>query len=824
MTARRPLAAAALGAAGVVLLGLAPAPAALAGARAQLPESWALTPAAAAAALRGVPTDADPVPPALVNDEVAVAELDPTGLPARALLLSRLSARGEAREVRDPASVTNVRYLDRLGRPDTDADAVLVTVGGDRPTVLTQARFDKPLPVALHAEYARDGAVVPAADVPGAAGTFRVTYTVTNTTAEQVELDWTDAAGIERTTTQPVFAPFQGSLTVTLPTGAELLEATDAVLATDADGRTVARWAIALHPPISEPIQTVSLAMRADPAAIPAAALELAPVPAAQDPGDAFAADLLDGITTGNADLYAGLRDLDVGAEGLATGSAELAGGLFGLAGGAGQVAAASDALAGGVGDLAAGASGLADASATLAEGVGDLAGGAEEVAAGGTALASALGDASGGADALAAATAQLAAVAAAGAEQDPVAPLVAGGAQIEAGLRDAAARVGGPGDPPLDPTRPIPPDGDDSCPPGGTAPPDDDCVTIVQGVRAVRDALTTIDQLGGAILARAEDARADAGRLAAAVAGAQARTGAAAQGAAGLQADLCDGVPPVLDADSCARLGQVARDAGAADGTLTAAQPVAVRLVTTTTALVAQAEALGTAAGAALASVDRVLAAVAALGAVLGEGTPDQPGLTAAMVALNAGLRELAEGLTSSQQELSAALAQVAAGSTELAGGLQEADAGAEQLAGGADQLAEGTGQAAAGAGRLARGSDALADGAGKATTGAEQLRGGAAGLASGSDAAAGAGADLAAGARQLQQEGTAPAARTVLEASREPAEAAAWLAAADARAADALPYGAPEGAVGHVAYSFTLPEVAAPRSLWERIRAMFG
>jgi hypothetical protein len=97
-------------------------------------------------------------------------------------------------------------------------------------------------------------------------------------------------------------------------------------------------------------------------------------------------------------------------------------------------------------------------------------------------------------------------------------------------------------------------------------------------------------------------------------------------------------------------------------------------------------------------------------------------------------------------------------------------------------------------------------------------------AGLADGTQAASEAGAAVASGARSLQEDGTAPAAEGVLDASAEPALADAWLTAASARAADALPYGPPTGAVGNVAYVLTLTEVRAPRSLWERITGMLG
>ncbi|MGB7979202.1 MAG: hypothetical protein WCF36_00225, partial [Candidatus Nanopelagicales bacterium] len=123
-----------------------------------------------------------------------------------------------------------------------------------------------------------------------------------------------------------------------------------------------------------------------------------------------------------------------------------------------------------------------------------------------------------------------------------------------------------------------------------------------------------------------------------------------------------------------------------------------------------------------------------------------------------------------------------------------------------------------------LAAGSRQLAEGTTTAATGAGQLATGLTNLAQGVGAAQGAGAQLAGGASALRQDGTAPARDSVLSASEEPALAQAWLEAATARAADALPYGPPKGAQGNTAYVFTLAEVPAPLSLWERIRAMFG
>ena len=774
---------------------------------------------------RAIPTAAQSAE--IVNDEVVLAELDATGLPERAVLISRTTVQGPEREVIDPASGTNVRYLDRLGRPDVGPDGVVLVVGGKHPMALTEARFDKPLPVALHAEYALDGQVVPAAEVPGASGEITVTYTLTNTTAEQAELAYTDAAGQEQQSVQPVFVPFQGTLTVTLPEGMEVVGAEGAMLATDAQGRSVARWNVSLFPPISSPIQTLSLSMRADRAGVPRAEVVLTPAGTGQDPATGFSADLLTGANQGNDELYEGLDALDAAATQLAVGTDQLATGLAGLAGGASSAAGASESLAVGIDGLADGAGTAADASDSLASGVGRLADGADDVAAGSEELAGALGQAATGAQDLADATAALAR-ATAGSPADQPAPLVAGGAQIEAGLLVAAARIGAPSDPVLDITKPLPPDGDDACPPSGTAPPDDDCVTIYQGVRALRDGLKAVDAVVGALEGRVDEARDAFAALIADLGSIKDDVTDAAQGAQELYDSLCLAVPPatepVLDQASCDQIQAVIDAAESALDSAGGAVPDIADLVAAIAVLEKQAASLAAALDQALASTERLLLGVEAIGLAVGAGTPTAPGLATAMAALNAGLRQLATQLTASQAELNRALEGVADGSAALATGIDRAATGADALAEGSDALADGATDAAEGADQLAAGTDQLADGAQDAATGADQLSTGLSGLSQGADAAAAAGQDLAGGATALAQDGTGPAAQGVLDASTDPALAQAWLEATAARAADALPYGPPVGAQGNVAYVFTLAEVPAPRSFWERIRGMFG
>jgi putative membrane protein len=807
-------AALALGTAGAVLLAVAG------------PVTRATGPAQAAQRVVAGAPAARAEPAQVVNDEVVLAELDPTGLPEHAVLVSRTTVQGPQREVIDPASGTNVRYLDRLGRPEVGPDGVVLVIGGERPSALTEARFDKPLPVAVHAEYSAGGDVIPAATVPGTPGDVGITYTLTNTTAEQTTLAYTDAAGQAKQSDEPVFIPFQGTLTVTLPEGAQLVDAPDAMLATDDQGRTVARWNISLFPPISAPIQEVGLTMRDDRAGVPAATVVLTPAGTDEDPATGFSADLLTGAEEGNGQLYEGLDALNAAAGQLAEGSDQMATGLAGLAGGATAAAGASESLAEGVGGLADGAETAADASVSLAGGVGRLADGADEVSAGSQELAGALGEAASGAQDLAEATAALAR-ATSGSPAEQIAPLIVGGAQIEAGLLAAAARIGGPSDPVLDITAPLPPDGDSTCPPGGTAPPDDDCATIYQGVRALRDGLKAVDDVVGRLEGRVDEAR-DA--FASLVADLGAITGDvtdAAQGAQKLYDSLCVAVPPAtptLDQASCDQLTAVGAAARSALDTAGSAVPDIDEIVATIGALEKQATALSTALDNALASTEKLLIGVEAVSLAVGTGTPSAPGLATAMAALNAGLRQLATQLSTSQAELSRALAAVAGGSQELATGIGTAAAGADELATGSDQLAAGAQGAARGAQSLAAGQEQLAAGAQSAASGADRLSSGLSGLAGGAHSAASAGQDLAAGATSLQQDGTAPAAQGVLDASTDAALAQAWLEATAARATDALPYGPPRGAEGNIAYVFTLAEVPAPRSFWERIRAMFG
>lgn len=105
-----------------------------------------------------------------------------------------------------------------------------------------------------------------------------------------------------------------------------------------------------------------------------------------------------------------------------------------------------------------------------------------------------------------------------------------------------------------------------------------------------------------------------------------------------------------------------------------------------------------------------------------------------------------------------------------------------------------------------MATSSDALSAGAAAQAAGTVELAAGLSTLTGGVDDAASGSDTLATSASRLQREGTQQVRREVVASSREPARARSYLSATDARAAAALPYGAPEGAVGHAGYVMTL------------------
>jgi len=744
--------------------------------------------------------------PVLENDELVVADLEPNGLPIEATLVSTVTARGgDALRVEDPASTVNVSYLDRRGAPETGDGVVLVEVGGPGTTsATTEATFDRPLPVALHAEYSLDGVVVPPRDVLGDEGLLTIRYTVTNTTAEQTTVRYEDAEGVTQSSEVPVFVPFAGTLDVLLPDGVDLVDAGSAARTTDARGRTLLRYSVLLAPPLGSFQSEFVLQARARDGATPQAVLEVVPSTSSTDPATGFGADLLAGGVEGNSELAAGLGELSEQTDELVNGASSLADGTDALASGAtvladqvgGLLLGGSRALDAGATELAGGAgalrSGLADAGTgadQLVQGLADLTAGLQELSDGLALLA--------GPDGLPTAvdsTALL--VDAAGAIADGVgspddAPwpppgLLPERPQLPPGKPDITALIAQidaalAGVDSIDDLESLP----DELTPEALAPllepylvdldlPDDlPPPTLLQSVRLLEQGTSLLAQLAVALVASVE-----AQKLDLIDAGASAARSSA--GAVTLYAEVC-GTDPVLSAEQCERLDGVAEDAEAAAAAALRAGKAAVAQ-----AVLAAGIAAGT--SGVQAALGFLEDAVITLSAALRSDDMTSPGLTEGLELLEDGLAE------------SAAAARL------LDAGAVAAATGGGELTIGAEVLAEGLADATSGADLLAEGSSALAQGTAANVAGVSELAAGTQGLADGAQQSAAGTALVADGVRALQQEGIDEIASAVAEAVEEPALAAAWVAATDARAADALPYGAPEGAVGRAAYRLTM------------------
>ncbi len=337
-----------------------------------------------------------PQPP-LVNEQLVTATLAPNGLPTNAELINRIVATNIPQEtVVATTSTTDLRYLDRSGRPVVNGNTVEYPVGGAGQTsTATKATFTKPLPVALHAEYATAGAGskgIDPASVPGTSGDLRIRYTVTNTSVVKQEISYTDAGGNERTVEQPVFSPFVGTMMATLAPGVALKDAGTAVVSTNTEGETTLLWNLVLYPPLGNYQQDLSFRVSSSSLQIPAVKMQVAPVTNSQDPAVGFSAKLLSDSVAGNTKLADGLTQLDESTAKLANGAAELTKAQAASTKatkdaytGSKGIASGTDSLAGGLIDLSSGLDALAgqsglpaavEATQTLADAVNAIAAG----------------------------------------------------------------------------------------------------------------------------------------------------------------------------------------------------------------------------------------------------------------------------------------------------------------------------------------------------------------------------------------------------------------------------------------------------------------
>ncbi|MEZ5186504.1 MAG: hypothetical protein R2720_12220 [Candidatus Nanopelagicales bacterium] len=739
-----------------------------------------------AAVLSTSPALAAQPEPALVNEELVVTQVDASGLPVDATLYSRVVARDyPAGQIRDPSSTTEVEYTDRRGAPATDGDAVLLDVGGSgETTVTTRAAFDKPLPVALHAEYRQGPSVLAPDAVEHTNGQMRVVYTVTNTTAKKETIRYRDASGRWTVDKQPVFAPFVGTVVVTVPKSLVLLQAPKAIRSTTSDGRTQLTWNLVLYPPMGNYQQSVQMLVSGDPLAVPGLSMQVMPVQSTQSPVLGFSTDLLAASVRGNTELADGLVQLDKSAVALAQGARDLNRGLQ-------QLGRGTSTLSREVNNI------LVPGSQALARGAQELASGQRDAAKGANKLAKGQKDAAKGTKSA----------------YDGAKSLEKGAAQLSEGLlslydglqellkptalpsaRDSADQLGQAilrlrdviGDPTAS---------------AGPFPPTQ-ASSLIEAVRATTQ-VAGLTQAGSAkVSGTLKDIAAKLGDLAASSAQA-ALLAASAETQAGLVYQQACVDAPVLTAAQCTVLQQAVTDAGRARQTAT---DVGTGVGAQATRTAAQAAAVGVIAlslkgiTAALAAID---AGLTQISLALVSGNTDSPGVYEGLTALTDGLTATIDGLV----KLSNGAAESTGGADELTSGTQDLSDGLGELADGASDLSKGARDLASGSADLAEGSGQLADGTQQQADGTAAVGGALDEVNTGVNQAVAGVDQLATGANDLQEKGTAEVLAGVVKSSKDPAFAKAYLAASEDRAEDALPYGAPEGAAGRVAYVYTMP-----------------
>lgn len=732
-----------------------------------------------------VPARAADPEPALVNEELVVAQVDASGLPVDATIYSRVVARDYPQgPIRDPSSTKDLEYMDRRGAPDVEGQDAVIEVGGPgQTTVTTRAAFDKPLPVALHAEYRQGPTVLDPDDVQDSRGEMTVVYTVTNTTAEETTIRYRDAAGRWTVKKLPVFAPFVATLVATVPDGVTLLEAPRAIRSTTPEGLTQLQWNLVLYPPMGDYQQDARMLVQGDPLAVPGLKMQVLPVKSSQDPTLGFSSDLLSSSVEGNRDLAAGLVQLDESATALAAGAADLGRGLQELGQGTSELTAGVN------GELVPGSRKLAQGAGELAEGQREIAGGTTDLATGQRKAAKGTQSAYDGAKSLEEGAEKLGdgllslyegiqellkpdALPTARDSSDQL-------AQAVLRLRDV---IGSPSDPSV------------GFPPSQAS-------TLIQALRATQKAAGVATAGSAAVKGHLKDIAtklatlaADSGQAAAAAGSAATQAGLVYQQACVdaliLSPAQCTALQQAVDDADTARQG--ATDVGLGVGlqsTRTAAQALAVGAITI--ALQAITVALG--------ALDEALTQISL---ALVSGNTDAPGVYEGLNALTDGLTATINGLV----KLSNGAAESAGGANQLTTGTKDLTDGLGDLADGAQDLAQGSADLAEGAGQLAQGSQDLADGTSAQADATRAVGDALTQVDEGVDSAAGGADQLADGAGQLQEEGTEEVLASVVKASKDPALAKAYLAASQARAADALPYGAPDGAAGRVAYIYTL------------------
>lgn len=576
-------------------------------------------------------------PKSLANEQLVVAQLEPSGLQQKSELINRIVATGyDQQTIAVETSTNRLRYLDQTGAPALDGQTVLYPVGGQpQTTTTTIADFAKPLPIALQAEYATPQGGqkgVNAAEIPGKAGDLNITYTVTNTAVQRQNVSYQDAKGVTRTKELPVFAPFVGVLQATVPTNIKITNPGDAVVGTATTGETTLTWNLVLYPPVGSYQQRLSFGISSSELAIPGVTMQAMPITNSQSPAIKFNSKLLSQSVDGNQDLLAGLDQLNSG--------------TLKLANAAGKLASGNSSVAAGIGKSRTGVSALTTGATSLTNGLDQLTQGLEQLA---------------------------------GTEGLPAA--AAGSAEIATVVKKIAARVGGPWDPPLPNPAPDP------------LPKDATLYQILEllnrGAAPVAIAASDVSTAITSVLGSLASISADSGA-------AQTKASDAKDSLDSLISELCDldPGPDPISADQCTELKD------ARDDTAAAATKAGAALSTATTATGSLAIAKVKASLVAVATTLNVhilpvlLRQVSALSLSLDSRNTGDPAVYQSLMALNGALVKAsgaASQFATGAGEATTGSQALATGTNSLNDGLLKLLTGANTLTAGSNQLTDG-------------------------------------------------------------------------------------------------------------------------------------
>jgi X-X-X-Leu-X-X-Gly heptad repeat protein len=702
------------------------------------------------AAASAAPTDSLTV----TNHETVTVRVDATGTQVSAHLVDVLAATGTGEaQVHNPSATDDLRNLLGYRRPATDGDDLVQTVAAGQ-RLATEATVTGSVPVTLHAQYELDGTTLSPADLRGRSGKLTITYTVTNRSAEDTKLTYTDADGKSHTVTEKVFTPLVGDLVAELPTRYRNVTADGGTVSGTATGGTHVAYNLVLAPPMGNPQLTVTLTADVTDAEIPAAVMQLIPATTGTDPASGFAEQTFASTNEANAKLAEGAGAVDDQVVSLQSGIASLADGLTQLAAGADTLQKQLN------GQLVPGAEAAADGAAKTSDGAGKLAEGTGEIAS--------------SADALSAGTQQLS----------------AGLAQLDTALGQLSGA-------------------------GGMS-------ATLAAAQALRSAVQQIvAQLGAAndpdtLLGALNTLASGAGTLNQNLASAADSAAAIAKGV-GAGADRTDALSDTVS-DVATLVSNVINADCAPGGPLSAEDCADLRKAQKqSTQGAAGIDALGdelTEAATALQSLSRGLGQAEKAAADLSHGiATTAAGLQQITVALSNpdGGADATKGVVQGLDALVAGLAQQIHGITTLASAANSTSAAADQINDGAGQLAAGSAHAADSAEALEKGAGQVAEGSAQVAEGVQAGADGAAEIAGQTGKSADGAKNAADGAEQLHEDGSAELTRSIVDGSATPAQVSAIFTAMDQRAAQALPFGVPEGATGSVMWKFEMDPSAA-------------